>query len=58
MADEFTTTAQVQQCLDLISDTPGAILVRGPDRWIGLVPDHPGQILVADENGMPQWIDP
>lgn len=48
----------MQQALDAICDQPGAILVRGPERWIGLVPTASGQVLMSDENGMPYWADP
>jgi len=48
----------MQATLDLISTQPGAILYRGYNDWEAAAPDHPGQILVIQANGLPAWQDP
>lgn len=41
--------------LDLLSSTPGAILVRTADAWIGLDPGDAGEQLVIADDGIPAW---
>lgn len=53
-----TDNALLQQLFDAISNVPGAILVRGPDRWIGLKPGNVGDVLVINDGGFPEWRDP
>lgn len=52
------TAVEVSKALDIISPEPGAILYRGPDWWEALPPGNPGQILVVDADGFPEWQDP
>lgn len=49
---------QLQAIMDTIGDTPGSILVRGPDRWIALPPGNLGDVLVVGDGGVPEWRDP
>lgn len=49
---------RLQKLLDVLSTTPGAILVRGPDTWIALEPGPVGYVLVIGEGGVPTWVDP
>lgn len=50
--------ADIQALLNQITDTPGAILVRGEDSWIGLGPGTATQVLTAFGSGLiPQWAD-
>jgi hypothetical protein len=50
--------ARLQAIMDVIGNTPGSILVRGPDRWIALQPGNVGDVLVIGAGGMPEWTDP
>jgi hypothetical protein len=50
--------ARLQALLDLIGTTPGAILVRGPDKWIALLPGTEGYVLAVGAGGLPEWTDP
>lgn len=46
----------IQQGLDTISQTTGAMVVRIPDGWVALVPGDDGDILTFDAlSGLPQW---
>lgn len=46
----------VSRALDVISDVPGAMLVRGPDGWQAILPGAPGQALVMPAEGdVPEW---
>jgi hypothetical protein len=46
----------IQQGLDTISQTTGAMVVRTPDGWVALVPGDDGDILTFDSlSGLPQW---
>lgn len=49
---------RLQRILDVIGNTPGSILVRGPDMWIALPPGNVGDVLVIDVGGIPAWVDP
>lgn len=49
---------RLQRLLDVIGSQEGSILVRGPDRWIALVPGEIGQVLAIGQGGVPQWVDP
>lgn len=55
MAD---TAVEVSKALDLIGQEPGSILYRGPQYWEALPPGTPGQILVVNANGYPEWQNP
>lgn len=45
--------------LDLISNVPGAMLYRGPDHWVGLLPPSEGAVLAFDvATQLPFWIVP
>lgn len=50
--------AALRRLLDVLSQTPGAILYRGPDRWQALEPGNVGDILELDENRLPRWRTP
>lgn len=50
--------ADLQAMLDILGSTPGSILVRGPDRWIALLPGQVGDVLSINAGGIPQWVDP
>lgn len=49
---------RLQKLLDVLSDKPGAILVRGPDTWIALDPGPVGYVLAIGAGGVPIWEDP
>lgn len=49
----------IQDMLDTIVDTPGAILVRGDLQWFGLAPPSAGAVLAYDiSTHLPYWVDP
>lgn len=49
-------TTQAQALLDTISQTPGAMLVRGATEWIALLPGAVGDVLTTQGPGLiPQW---
>lgn len=50
--------SDLQSILDILGNTPGCILVRGPDRWIALQPGNPGDVLAINAGGIPVWVDP
>lgn len=54
----MTDDERLQNLLDVLSDEPGAILVRGPDTWIALPPGPVGYVLVIGDGGVPTWADP
>lgn len=43
------------QLLDVLSQTPGSLLFKGPDWWTGLLIGTPGQVLTAGAGGLPEW---
>lgn len=51
-------SARLQRLLDIIGDTPGSILARGPDMWIAIPPGNAGDVLVIGDGGIPEWRDP
>lgn len=55
LTDDYT---RLQQLLDVIGNTPGAILVRGPERWIALQPGPEGWVLAIGPGAVPEWTDP
>lgn len=57
MTDQ-TDAGLLQAVLDVIGDTEGSILIRGPDRWIALPPGNIGDVLVVGDGGFPEWRDP
>jgi hypothetical protein len=45
--------------LDVLSRVEGAMMYRGPDGWLPILPGNPGDILVIDlATGNPQWASP
>lgn len=56
--DNYISRDQFSELLDAIGGTPGAILVRGPDRWVALPPGNIGDVLIINDGGMPEWVDP
>lgn len=58
MTDTDTDVRRLQRILDVIGNTPGSILVRGPDTWIAIPPGNIGDVLVIGEGGIPEWTDP
>lgn len=58
MADEDLDYQRLQRILDVIGNTPGSILIRGPDMWIALPPGNPGDVLIINDGAMPEWTDP
>lgn len=48
----------VQELLDVLGTTPGSIMIRGPDRWVALLPGEIGFVLVINNGGLPEWRDP
>lgn len=43
--------------LDAICNTPGAMLVRGPSAWMGLLPGNLGDVLTSNGAGLaPAWL--
>ena len=56
--DAIEPLRNLQELLDLISNTPGAILYRDYDRWRALVPERSGLILGVNGSNLPEWIDP
>lgn len=48
----------LQKALDLLSDEPGSLLYRGPDRWLALPPGAIGDVLVCGDGALPEWRDP
>lgn len=44
--------------LDVLSQTPGAIIYRGEDRWLALEPGDIGDVLALDDDLMPYWAKP
>jgi hypothetical protein len=56
---EGLSEMSVQDMLDSISNTPGAMLVRGDLTWIGLMPPSLDAVLLFDvATHMPYWADP
>lgn len=53
----YDVAADPQATLDLITDEPGAMLVRLPEGWVGLLPGNDGQILTC-RDGIPDWDNP
>jgi hypothetical protein len=53
-----TDQAYLQGLLDVIGSKEGSILVRGPKRWIALEPGPIGYVLVINDGGFPEWVDP
>lgn len=50
--------ATIQQLLDSICMTEGAVLYRGPDGWVCLDPGSEDQVLTIDPTtGLPVWAD-
>lgn len=49
----LTDTSEVSAVLDLIGDTPGALLTRGAGGWQMLVPGAVGTVLTAQAAGQP-----
>lgn len=58
MAETETDIERLQRLLDVLGDTPGSILIRGPDKWIALPPGDLGDVLVVGDGGLPEWVDP
>lgn len=52
MSTERETTSR---SLDVFSQTPGAILYRGPEGWRALEPGTPGQVLAIGDDRLPYW---
>lgn len=48
----------LQELLDLISDQPGAILYRGPNRWEAVTPNNIGDQLTLSADLLPVWLPP
>lgn len=49
-------TKDVQAMLNVISQAPGAMLYRGIDDWIAIIPGPVGAIMMSDEaTGFPKW---
>lgn len=47
----------ISESLDILSQVPGTILVRGPEFWYGLEPGDPGDVLSIDSGtGLPAYI--
>lgn len=47
--------AALQEMLDLLSTTPGAIIYRHADGWRALEPAQPGYVLRLDSERYPYW---
>lgn len=58
MVNEAVGFVFLQEALDLLGDTPGSILIRGPDMWYALPPGPLGYVLVIGEGALPIWVDP
>lgn len=55
----LTNTSEVSAVLDLLGDTPGAILTRGAAGWQMIVPGATGEVLTAAGPGaIPAWSPP
>lgn len=55
----LTNTSEVSAVLDLLGDTPGAILTRGVAGWQMIVPGAAGEVLTAAGPGaVPAWAAP
>lgn len=50
--------ATLQEFLDVLSQTPGAIIYRGADSWEALEPGPVGYILSLNASQIPYWRDP
>lgn len=49
--------SDVSDALDAITNSPGAMLIRGEDGWIALMPGAAGDVLkIPDEGGAPAWL--
>lgn len=47
---------EVSTALDVLNRTPGAILYRGPDGWVGLLPGEAGDVLtLSGDPARPTW---
>lgn len=51
----MSLSRDVSNALDILSQQPGAVLVRGDDRWFALDPSEPGSYLALDDEGFPSW---
>lgn len=49
--------SEIQQYLDSITNAQGAILVRGPQGWQGLIPGAVGDVLAMQADGLPDWVE-
>lgn len=49
---------RIQEALDVLSQTPGAILYRDEDRWRALEPTQVGDVLALDTDLLPGWFPP
>lgn len=49
---------EVSESLDVISQVPGAMLIRGESLWFGLLPGPSGYVLTSAGEGLPpQWTE-
>lgn len=52
----MATRVDMSLLMDNLAFTPGSLLVRGyDDLWIGLDPGEPDQVLIMNEEGLPEW---
>jgi hypothetical protein len=49
---------QLQGLLDVLSQTPGAIIYRDVDGWKALQPGSVGQVLTLNSELLPEWQTP
>lgn len=55
--DDSDPLAILQYMLDHFSAEPGSILYRGPEMWEALPPGTVGQVLVLNDDLLPEWQD-
>lgn len=48
----------LQQLLDVLSQTPGAIIYRDIDGWKALEPTQAGDVLTLNNDLLPEWQAP
>lgn len=51
----FAARKDMSESLDILAQTPGAILFRNTEYWDGLAPGEPGQVLRIGFGGLPVW---